>query len=331
MDNAGTTILANAQNEEGRMAIDVNQLKQAVAGYQFTYAGNRFSNPPQKAYADFTSEDIAKMPTDTLHGVRAMMNAEQYQITDPILPRAMSRADFTRAVLRELARRNELSAPFILFPTFSETEQNKRITLNRAAFEFAPAEESRSVSQPQNVTERVGIHAIRDAAIDIIQSNSEGMRVTSDLAQQVGLQRGRILPLNTDAEAYNFGYLVGSLSQFRNDNGLRLGLKLPVTPSQRSEVNKALERMTAGMSDAQIETKRQELQAALSSLSNQFTQSNYCNAVDSIFSEGRAQDNRNALIWGMAQGRIDSRTGHHPDKDRVGLFDDCPPKRANTR
>lgn len=298
--------------------------KEWVDAIAFSLSANANVNPPRKSYKNYTSSDLMSLDTATLSTMRNLFTDEKYTYTDKLLPDGMNRAEYTRAILRELARRGEVADKYIGFPTNNPAIQTKSISVVRTAPGVAGA-------KPEMVTEQINTLVIHDAAVDMILQSPEGLRLSADVVKAIGLDGGRLYPLKNDAEAYDFGYAVGSMPRFRQNDALKIGLKIDPTPAQVELIRSAVDRMTKGKTDAEVEAMRSEVQQVVTTMSNQFNQNNYCTSTDLLFKEGRAHDNRTAMLLGMAQARIDARSDFKPTSDHIGLFGDCPNKKVQQR
>lgn len=256
--------------------------------------------------------------------MRGLMADERYHLTDKLIPTGMNRAEFARALLRESARRGDLAKELQLFPTGDAQKQSQPITVERAPFGVKDA-------VPEKVTAPIGIVVIRDSAVDMLVNNPKGIRVTDETMRALGMSKPIVGFIDNDADAYDFGYSVGSMPEFRKNDGLRIGFRMEPTPAQTAELNKVAASMMAKKTDAEIEAMRGEIQAVITKMSQNYNQDNYCKSTELLFQEGRFHDNRTAMALGMAQGRVDIAKNFDASSDRIGLFGDCPAKKALVR
>lgn len=253
--------------------------EEIVGKYKLFYSKENPENPTGKSYLDWTSRDLKNMGTRDFDLIRGILADEQYNYIDQILPREMSRAEFMRAILRESARRGIAKDRYYdAFPT-APNLKTQQVTLTRAAYGTAQ-------SLPTEVTELAAVIAIRDASIDMAANNAPAFRLANDLAAKIGKKNDTELGIDTDAAAYDFGYTVGSMPQFKRGDALHIQINSPLNPDQLQE--------------------------------------RYCPVINNLFQTGRAYENRDAMALGFMQGRIDGRSGFEPTTDRVGLFADCP-------
>lgn len=306
------------------MAINATnqEISDAVNAYMLKYAGK--NNPVGKDHIYFTSADLAKVDSEMLRVVRSIINTENYPYIDKLVPKNMDRAEFTRAVLRELARRGEVAYPYNTFPTNKPELQNTQITVERFPFYVQDA-------KAEKVTERVGNIAIHDGFVDIAQNNSAAIRLISDVGSKVGVVGGRAYPIDTDAEAFDFGYTVGAQQAFRQKNGLKLVLFVTPTREETEQLIAAENEIKKGKTPDQIAAIQNQIDAATRQKADALVQQKYCRDVATIFEPGNAISNKEAMIRGFTQARVDIRTDFDPANDRIGLYGDCPSNKAQGR
>jgi len=296
------------------------QIEDYVSAYQIRYA--RTNHAIGKSFTDFTSADIAKLDSPRLQALRNMMTLEKFHITDRLLPNNMDRTEFTRSILRELARRSEVAFPFNLFPTGDPALQNTQATVTRFPFAVDNA-------QSEQVAQSVGSMVMRDGFVDIMQTNASGIRLSSDVGAPVGL-KGLTYPIATDTEAFTFGYAVGAQPQFQKNDALKLTLTLAPNREQSELISAQRDEME------KRGTPKPELDALERREANKFVQSNHCADIAAIFEAGRALNNNEAVARGFIQARVDARSEFSPivngqPKDRLGIYADCPSKKAQAR
>jgi hypothetical protein len=303
-----------------------SQISDMVSGYRFAYARAKEGNPTGKSYTDFTAADIAKLDTPVLTNLRNMMLAEKYNLTDALLPNNMGRAEFTRATLRELARRNQIAPRYDGFPTFDPKVQSSKISVSRHPFAVDGAVASLATDTVSNI-------AMRDGLVDIVQNNSNAIRVASDLASKVGLQKPRAINIDTDAEAFDFGYTVGSLPQYKKEDPLKLTFFLRPTREQSARILAEEDALTEGKSPAQVAAMRQALDVANKKKADDYVQRDHCQAIADLFEPGNALSNKEAVLRGFLQARVDGRSSFDSSQDAVGIYGECPisNKRAVSR
>jgi hypothetical protein len=241
------------------------------------YSASTPTNPTRKSVKDWSSEDLKFISDADVTLIRTLLTQERYDISDAMTPSSMSRADFLRAVLRESAQRGIADDNWLVGTTPSRSRQ---ITVSRAPIGLENP-------VPQQVRELASVVAIRDAAEDILVNNANAFRFKPEVASALGYKPQDFFRIINDAKAYDFGYTVGSMNEYRQDNGLRIRATSPLPP--------------------------QEVQAR------------YCAPTNLIFEPGRALDNRDSFLAGFLQARVDSRTNFEPVNDHIGLFAECPP------
>jgi hypothetical protein len=265
---------------EMMMADDFEQfVKEWAQTFPRFYSTSKSENHTQKNLKDWTSNDLKKVESRDLDVIRQVMESEHYKYIDPILPNSMNRAEFARAVLRESARRGEIAGMYL--HGFGEIKgfDTQRIVVTRTAFGTANA-------LPEKVVELAGVIAIRDAGINMITTDVGGIALQDDVSRELGRPsstQGK--PIETDAQAFDFGYTVGAMPQFKKDDALHVRVNLA---------------------------------------SAQETQAKYCPDMKKLFQEGRAHNNSTAVVLGFMQARIDAKQQFESGSDRIGLFAECP-------
>jgi len=271
-----------ASTEDKRIEAD----RRVLAAYKNLYQANEPENTTRKSYRDFTSKDLAFLSGNTLAGLRAMFENENWSMVDEIVPTRMDRSQFVRAVLRESARRGQTTRPI------------ERLLDNLAPFN-QPINATRApFGIPDTAQREVRIAASRivayDAAVDVVTRNSESMIVAPDVARALGIRNqpgtATALKMNTDAAAFDLGYTVGALPEFRRDGIIPMVVTVDATPEQ--------------------------------------IQQRYCPTVQSIFAPGRALQQRDAFAAGFMTARTDARTNFSPDSDAIGITAPCPTARV---
>jgi hypothetical protein len=256
-----------------------NFMKDFSLVYKQLFTANNPENSTKKSYTQWTSKDIENLSSDNLSLIRKVFAAENYSYTDGLLPDNMSRAEFYRSLLRASAKRGDLRKDY--YGSEPETSpMNQKITVARESF-------GQKATQKSTVTEEAGIIALRDKSIDIVLGNYPAS-IKNDVKQKLNKSKEPIglMGLETDVDVYGFGYLVGSLPQFKRDDGLNIRLTVERTPEE--------------------------------------IQRDYCPVIDKIFQPGNAYNNRDTLVLGFMQARIDGRNNFEAKSDRIGLFAECP-------
>lgn len=257
-----------------------------INAYKGFYRADNPRNVSRKSYRDFRATDIAFLDDSVLSGLRMAFQDENWALIDEVLPRNLDRAEFVRAVLRESARRGNATeniegllrnlAPF-----------NQQIRATRIPFGIPDTAEREVRMAAANIV-------AYDAAVDIVTRNSENMIVAPDVARAVGIRNqpgtATSVRMNTDAAAFDLGYTVGALPEFRRDGVLPVVVTIDATPEQIQE--------------------------------------RYCPTVQSIFAPGRALQQRDAFAAGFMTARTDARTGFNTDSDPIGITAACPSTRA---
>jgi hypothetical protein len=261
-------------------------VRRFVEAYKKLYQANDPRNVSRKSYRDFRAADVAFLDDGILSGLRTMFTSENWAILDEIVPQNLSRAEFVRAVLRESARRG------------NATENIEGLLSNLAPFNQQVRATRIPFGIPDTAEREVRMAAANivayDAAVDVVTRNSENMIVAPDVARAVGIRNqpgtASAVRINTDAAAFDLGYTVGALPEFRRDGVLPVVVTIDATPEQIQE--------------------------------------RYCPNVQSIFAPGRALQQRDACAAGFMTARTDARTGFNTDSDPIGITAACPSTRA---
>ena len=269
------------------------EMRQSVDTVKKFYVPSNPSNPTDKSINDWSAADLKKVGPNDLFLLYAQITDEQYSITDALLPKGMSREDFNRNILREMRRRNLLQKEY-LDDYLSPTMRTQEVKLIRASF-------GSGNGVPAEVQTSAGVMAIRDAGISVIFNDEDKgpdgkpitgqYRLKPDLAAAIGLPSNKRpkVKFRTDVDAYDFGYLVGSLPQFvanaQNNNPLAIMPSSPVPDDQ--------------------------------------LQARYCPVIRKIFQEGNAFPNRDAFVSGLLQARSDMTANFEPVNDHIGLTAAC--------
>jgi hypothetical protein len=206
-------------------ALSNNDKIQLVNGYRLVYSATNPQNPTGKSYLDFTSQDIAKLDSGELLGIRRLIRAEQYDVIDQILPRNMSRSEFGRAILRESARRGEITRDYAEVFRDVPNYSTMKVNVTRQAFGAAD-------SIPQRVTELAAVIAIRDAGIEMAVNNAPQFNLKPDIAAALGKKTTDGVLIDTDVKAYDFGYMTGAMPQFNKGDALHIRLQAAKSPEE---------------------------------------------------------------------------------------------------
>lgn len=267
---------------------DQAALERGAANISVIYnSGAVKQNPDGKPLAQWTVDDIkGKFITSELNIIRAIIQDERYDLVDRIKPTAMSRSEFSRAVLRELAKRGELKT--LYDRRFSDVSE--RVATVQRPLQVPPANQ-------RTVTGDVVTIALSDAATNAVVNplSTEAFRINieNDVAAQIGLPvqaDGKLsgIDTRTDTAAYDLGYTVGALPQFRRGAPFEKGITF--REQDANEINEG-----------------------------------YCVVVNEIFAQsGRSLNQREVFTAGFSQGRSDARTNFQGREAQTGLFDLCP-------
>lgn len=189
-----------------------------VREHIITFTTRNSLNPDGKSFRQWNAEDLARVPTEGLNRIRAMFFFENYDLVDQIKPTAMTRAEFSRSVLRELGRRGDIMDYYENRMPFSVN------TVTVARPQEAPLE--RRVT----VTEDPAFITARDAAIGILRNPRLGaITVQPDVMEQTGLRPDPLgrppgFGIQTDTSAYDLGYTMGAAPQNRPNGSTPLTL-----------------------------------------------------------------------------------------------------------
>lgn len=264
-------------------------MREYIADYKIFYQAREPKNLTRKSYPNFSADDFRIFSIEELEILRIMNGEEQYQYIDQILPKSMSRGDFSRGILRELARRGQVEKIYLDSFQTSPGFDTAQVTVSRAPYvhKVSAAQQAAAPEIPQQVRALAIAVAIRDASEEIVENNHPDFRIGADLAKMFGRKNPSTLSIGTDALAYDLGYTAGSMPALGPASPL--GIKLE-----------------AGQPLAQIQPV-------------------YCKETDLIFQEAaRAMGNADAWTYGFMQGRIDGRSGFAPTSDNMGLTTACP-------
>jgi hypothetical protein len=218
--------------------------------------------------------------------IRAMIQDERYDLVDRIKPTAMSRAEFSRAVLRELARRGELKT--LYDRRFSDVSE--RVATVQRPLHVPPANQR---TQKGDVVTIALSDAATNAVVNPLSAKAFRINIENDVAAQIGLPvraDGNLsgIDTRTDTAAYDLGYTVGALPQFRVGAIFEKGISFK--EEGHAKINYA-----------------------------------FCLVVNNIFSmEGRIINQRQVFTVGFMQGRIDTRNNFQSTEYKIGIFDLCP-------
>lgn len=260
-------------------------VRRFVEAYKNLYQANDPRNVSRKSYRDFRAADVAFLDDGILSGLRTMFTSENWAILDEIVPQNLSRAEFVRAVLRESARRGN-ATDHIEASLRNLAPLNQQIRATRIPFGIPDTAE-------REVRLAAASIVAYDAAVDVVTRNSENMIVAPDVARAVGIrnQPGTATAVRmSDASAFDLGYTVGALPEFRRDGVIPMVVTIDATPEQIQE--------------------------------------RYCPTVQSIFAPGRALQQRDAFAAGFITARTDARTNFNTDSDAIGIIAACPSTRA---
>lgn len=271
----------NAQQED-------KLLRDLTAALADEYGTLNSSNEVGKPLSQWTGEDLKKLDSKRVGSFRAVLGDDRWDITDTLIPSSMSRAEFTRAIIREAARRNE--AENDAYRTLGGMKPKNKMTAEREMLSIGTSETGVS----RNITDEAGVFAIFDAAVQVVAYNQPKFVISSEVLQAMGKK----VPSNevvtfplTDVDQYDLGYTIGAMPEFRPDGeGFDVSFKLDSTPEQ--------------------------VQAA------------FCPTANKLFENGAGLDPRDAFLTGLMQARIDAKTNFEPNADEIGLFAPCPSSKA---
>jgi len=170
--------------------------------------------------------DLNRVSNLGLAGIRSIFIFENYDLIDQIKPQGMSRAEFSRSVLREFARRGNVMDYYERRLDLKDDP----VTVIRP--QAAPRELQRAVTGSSTFI------TARDAAIGILRNPNLGaIAIQPDVAAQTGLRLNPQAPLpgigmQTDTSAYDLGYSMGAAPQNRADGSSPLTLTFNQGPEQ---------------------------------------------------------------------------------------------------
>lgn len=192
------------------------------------YTGRSSYNPDGKPLRQWNATDLTRLTTGELSTIRAIFIFENYDLVDRIKPDGMSRAEFSRSILRESSRRGEVMDYYERRLPFAVD------TVTVARPQEAPA------AQRVTVTESPALITARDAAVGILRNRNLGaITVQSDVATQTGIRpdpQGRPagIGIQSDTSVYDLGYTMGAIPQNRANGSLPLSLLFDRTPAEIS-------------------------------------------------------------------------------------------------
>lgn len=180
-------------------------------------SGQNSSNPAGRPLRNWTPDDFGVLGTDMLTLIRAVISSERYDLVDRLKPQSMRRAEYSRAILREAARRNNGDLEDIY--AYRLDAPVSSVTVSRPIGVAASAQ-VRVTADPE-------ILAIHDAAANILKNPRYGGVVFEpDVAQ--AMRRPDLalagVPVRTDAATYDLGYTAGALVSFRQGQPLALSV-----------------------------------------------------------------------------------------------------------
>lgn len=193
-------------------------LERFVGNMEAIYnTGPNSSNPRGLPLRNWTPDDLGVLDTATLSAIRAIISSERYDLVDRLKPQNMSRAEYSRAILREAASRNN-----------GDLED---FYSHRLAAPVASVQVSRPIGVPASSQVRVSadpaILAIHDAAVNILRNpRYAGVVFEPDVAQAMGHPELALagVTVRTDASTYDLGYTAGATVVMRNGKALPLSI-----------------------------------------------------------------------------------------------------------
>lgn len=225
--------------------------------------GRNSSNPTGQPLRNWTPDDFGVLGTDMLTLIRAVISSERYDLVDRLKPQSMSRAEYSRAILREAARRN--NGDLEDFYAYRLDAPVSSVTVSRPIGVAASAQ-VRVTADPE-------ILAIHDAAANILKNPRYGGVVFEpDVAQ--AMRRPDLalagVPVRTDAATYDLGYTAGATVAMRSGQQLPLSIGFVEKPDQvqpaycavtndifsrQGRIVDQTEAFTAGFAQARIDAK----------------------------------------------------------------------------
>ena len=183
--------------------------------------GRTSSNPDGRPISQWTAQDFFKFSNSEINLIRAMFSDERYDLIDQIKPSSMNREQFSRATLREAARRGTLENPYMR--RFSDLPTNEVSVMRPLG--VSPEAQRQVTATPITLT------FYDNAAIIIINPRIARIEIEPDVARAIGRPdfAGSGVSIANDAATYDLGYTVGALPQFRRGQilGLALGFAQP--------------------------------------------------------------------------------------------------------
>lgn len=178
--------------------------------------GRTSDNPNGTPISQWTAQDFFKFDNSEIFAIRAMFSDERYDLIDQIKPTSMNREQFSRAILRESARRGILENPYER--RFSDIPTND-VTVMRP-LGVSPQAQRAVTASPVTL-------ALNDSATNVILNpRTAGILIEPDVARAMGRPDLALngVSIANDAATYDFGYTVGALPEFRRGQQLEKGL-----------------------------------------------------------------------------------------------------------
>lgn len=201
-------------------------LEQSVLDLEGIFnSGPNSSNPTGRPLRNWTPDDFGVLSTNMLTIIRAVISSERYDLVDRLKPENMGRAEYSRAILRESASRNNGDL--------------ENFYSRRLAAPVSSVTVSRPIGVPTSAQVRVtadpSILAIHDAAVSILRNPKYAAVVFEpDVAQAMGRPDRALagVPVRTDASTYDLGYTAGAAAALRAGQSLALSVGFVEAPEK---------------------------------------------------------------------------------------------------
>jgi hypothetical protein len=182
------------------------------------------SNPDGKPISQWTTVDFRKFTDEDIFAIRAAFVDERYDLIDSLKPTAMSRSEFSRAILRESARRGVV-----------ENFYDRRFQGMPMADVTVARPLQATPSAQRQVSANPVVLALFDTAKNVIRDpRTSAIAIEPDV---VNAMRRPDLALHgvsiaNDSATYDLGYTAGALPQYRREQPLEIVLGFAQQPPQ---------------------------------------------------------------------------------------------------
>jgi hypothetical protein len=181
-------------------------------------------NPDGRPISQWTTADFQKLDDVDIFTIRAAVVDERYDLIDSLKPTSMSRAEFSRAILREAARRGTIEN---FYDDRFQGMPMANVTVARP-LQVAPSAQRQVSANPV-------VLALYDAAKNVIRDpRTSAIAIEPDVANAMSRPDLALhgVSIANDSATYDLGYTVGALPQYRREQPLEIVLGFVQQPSQ---------------------------------------------------------------------------------------------------